>query len=117
MEPTKVIPTQPPPTLRTETTTQPSASVSSNEKVIPSVQAVHSSESFFKPERKNLEPTSLHVTKKSVIVLTSDNLIDTRKTRINFSEEGWYDEFLEIREALGKYRGFSEEFINQQVRQ
>lgn len=72
------------------------------------------------PEVSSEEELSLSqetVTKKSVIVLTNDNLIDTTKTRINFSEDTWYDEFLEIQEALGKYQGFTEESINMKVSQ
>lgn len=54
--------------------------------------------------------------KRNPIVYNENGLIDTTKTRIDFTKETWYEEFLEIREALGKFNGTSEEAINERIK-
>lgn len=54
--------------------------------------------------------------KRNPVVYNENGLIDTTKTRIDFFKETWYEEFLVIREALGKFNGTSEEFINERIK-
>ena len=51
--------------------------------------------------------------KRNVIVLKEDGYIDTVKTRIDFFKDTWYDEFLQIQDALANYNNTSEESIRQ----
>lgn len=51
--------------------------------------------------------------KRKVIVLKENGYIDTVKTRIDFFKDTWYDEFLQIQDALANYNNTSEESIRQ----